>query len=216
MTDTPTRFAYLHGFGSSARSRKGVHLREAFAGHGLDVVLPDLNRPSFAKLSTRAMLAYLDGLPREGGPWGFVGSSLGGWLAARWAQLRPERVGRLVLLCPAFDIATRWPAILGDGAFRRWREQGELEVPDGAGVPTPLHYAFFEESRADDPRPVVPCPTRIIHGTRDETVPVESSRAYAREHAHVELLEVDDAHDLWASRDLIVRESLRFLAGVDG
>lgn len=41
------------------------------------------------------------------------------------------------------------------------------------------------------------CPTRtiIVHGTRDEVIPIEHSRGFAREHG-AELREVDDDHGL--------------------
>lgn len=59
--------------------------------------------------------------------------------------------------------------------------------------------------------PSVPCETLIIHGTRDPTVPIEGSRRYAAEHSGVRLVEVDDVHDLLASRELIVERALDFL-----
>ncbi|MCC6878069.1 MAG: alpha/beta fold hydrolase [Sandaracinaceae bacterium] len=202
--------AYLHGFASSPLSKKGLALKAALAAHGRTLQLPDLNAPSFAQLSLRSMLGVLDRLDR-GAPWSFVGSSLGGWLAARWAELHPERVERLVLLCPAFDLSERWPSLLPPGALELWRSQGYLQFPDAAGVPTPVHYALYEESLRERGRPVVPCPTLVIHGRRDERVPIESSRAYARSHSQVELLELDDDHEMIASTERIAREALAFL-----
>ena len=115
----PYRYAYLHGFASSPLSNKGVALERLFSERGLPFERPDLNRPSFSKLSHGAMLAAvdeMDGRARaEGQTWRFVGSSLGGWLAARWAELHPERVDRLLLLCPGFHLAERWPHLVGAG-----------------------------------------------------------------------------------------------------
>ena len=39
------RCAYLHGFRSSPLAKKGVHVRDTFAPHGVDFLLPDLNQP---------------------------------------------------------------------------------------------------------------------------------------------------------------------------
>ena len=36
--------------------------------------------------------------------------------------------------------------------------------------------------------PEVDCPTLIVHGTRDEVVPIEGSRAYAASRANVRLV----------------------------
>lgn len=204
------RFAYLHGFASGPLSKKGLHLRAAFEREGLSFSLPDLNAPSFQKLSLAGMIDRVDALDAQEGDaegWAFVGSSLGGWLAARWASLRPRRVARLLLLCPAFDIARRWPTILPAGAMERWAA-GSLLLPDGSGTPQPLHYRFYEESCEQPGFPDVPCPTRIVHGTRDDRVPIESSRLYAASRENVTLVEVDDGHELLASLDLVEREAL--------
>lgn len=206
------RYAYLHGFASGPKSRKGQRLAEVFRAEGRALALPDLNAPSFAKLSLGAMLERLDTLDDGGPPWRFIGSSLGGWLAAAWAARRPERVDRLLLLCPAFDLVERWKTILPDGAMERWAADGALEVPDGAGVPTALHYAFYEEAAAHPAFPTVRCPTRVVHGTEDTQVPVEGSRSWAAAHPNVTLTEVRDGHDLLASMEVIERLALGWLS----
>lgn len=205
------RYAYLHGFGSSPQTKKGVHLAKVFAAKGLELERPELNRPSFETLSPAASLAAIDELDADrAARWCFVGSSLGGWLAARWAQLHPGKVERLVLLCPAFDLAARWEALLGPAGLERWKRDGSLPFPDGAGVLRPVHFAFYEEGSKLPPRPDVPCPTRIFHGTRDESVPVETSRAYASTRPHVELVELDDVHALVDSMETITAGTLDF------
>jgi pimeloyl-ACP methyl ester carboxylesterase len=201
------RHAYLHGFASSAASKKGVHLRGVLASRGVDLLLPDLNRPSFEKLSVGAMLEHLDRVHVEQGEprWRLVGSSLGGWLAARWAELHPERVDRLVLLCPAFDIPTRWPLLLPPGAFDRWERDGELPYADAQGRVVPLHFGFVEEARAHTPYPSVGCPATVVHGTRDDRVPIESSRRWLADHPQARLVVVDDGHDLMSSLPAVER-----------
>lgn len=202
----PLRYAYFHGFRSSPSAKKGLHLRDTF-GPAVDFLLPDLNRPSFAKLSVGAMLAHLEWLHEEEGrpAWRIVGSSLGGWLAARWAELHPERVDRLVLLCPAFDLAHRWPEMMDAGDFERWQRDGEIETEDASGAPARLHFAFYEEASREAQWPRVRCPVTVVHGTRDETVPIASSRRWVPEQANARLIEVDDTHDLLASLDVVDR-----------
>jgi len=209
------RFAYIHGFASSPLSKKGLLLAQRFEERGLTLERPDLNRPSFARLSHDAALAALDdmdvGARAAGATWGLVGSSLGGWLAARWAELHPGRVERLVLLCPGFDLASRWPVIFGEAAMARWRGSGFLELPDGSGVSTPVHYGFYEESKRQPACPEVPCPTLILHGTRDEVVPFEQSQRYAAARPRVELVELDGDHRLMECVDRIAEEAIAFL-----
>ena len=59
------RYAYLHGFASGPKSRRGQRLAEVFRAEGRELALPDLNAPSFAKLSLGAMLERLDALDDE-------------------------------------------------------------------------------------------------------------------------------------------------------
>jgi hypothetical protein len=206
-----TRYAYLHGFASSPDSKKGIALDRAFRARGLTIERPDLNRPSFGELSWDAALRTVDELTR-GDRWCFVGSSMGGYLSARFAELHPDRVERLVLLCPAFDMPRRWPAIFGPERWARFRADGFAMVDDARGVPTALHYALVEEAARHPAFPPVPCPTLIFHGTRDETVPIESSRTYARAHSNARLVELDGDHALLEHLDRITAETLRFFA----
>jgi pimeloyl-ACP methyl ester carboxylesterase len=206
------RYAYLHGLGSSPRSHKGVALEHAFASRGRTLERPDLNRPSFAFLDHAAMLAAVDGMDAQepdGPPWRLVGSSLGGWLAARWAELRPDRVDCLVLLCPGFDLADRWPDVVGAEKMARWEREGALALADATGALVDVHWGFMESARRHPGTPEVPCPTLILHGVRDEIVPIEQSRRYAAARPHVRLIELDDDHSLIDSIDRVVEEVVR-------
>ena len=55
------------------------------------------------------------------------------------------------------------------------------------------------------------CPAAVIliHGTRDETIPIELSRAFAREHA-ARLVEVDDDHGLSRSHGAVLEAITSF------
>lgn len=206
-------YAYFHGFRSAPSARKGVYLRDVFAKAGVVFELPNLNQPSFATLSPRAMLSHLDSLAAQcpARKWRIVGSSLGGWAAARWAELHPQRVDRLVLLCPALDVAGLWPDLLQRGELEAWERDGTLETTDAAGNVAHLHYRFFEEIRAEPGWPRVECPVTILHGSRDEIVPITSSLTWLARHrarpdaAPSRLVEVDDGHDLLASLDTLER-----------
>lgn len=207
------RYAYLHGFGSSPSSKKGQHLERMFSGFGIELLLPDLNRPSFARLSPEAILSELDAtLARDlSGPrLRLIGSSLGGWFATLLAARHPSLVDRLVLIAPAFDFGERWRARLGDEGIERWLEQGHALFPNVDGEQVPVHAAFLTEACALPQRPVVNAPTLILHGVHDDVIPIESSRAYAAEHAHVELLELDADHALSDHEDHVAAETQRF------
>ncbi len=211
------RHAYLHGFASSSLSTKGQALRRHYLrrasaradGEGVVLHTPDLNHPSFAELTYTGMLAAFDAFDRQldereqvepgSTRWRLIGSSMGGWVAARWAELHPERVDRLVLLCPAFDFSTRWPILIGEQAFARWREHGSIPLADGQKTVVDVHFELYLDAERQPARPVASCPTIVVHGTRDDIVPIASSREYAAAHANVELVEVVDDHLLAAS-----------------
>lgn len=217
----PFRHAYLHGFASSELSTKGQALRRFYAERGVTMRTPNLNHPSFSELAYTGMLEAVTTLDQgdagrdsaeRGRPWRFVGSSMGGYTAARWAELHPERVDRLILLCPAFDFVSRWPTLLGEATFERWRAEGTIELPGPDGRATPISFGLVEDAKTHPARPVVPCPTLIIHGRDDTVVPIESSRAYATAHPdRVTLLEVDDDHTLARSLPTICAEAESFL-----
>jgi len=207
------RYAYLHGLASGPGALKGVQLAEAFARRGVDLARPDLNAPSFADLTCTAMLGVLDRMDREAGPgvtWRFVGSSLGGYLAALWAGRNPGRCDRLVLLCPAFGLQDRWTHLVGDGGLAAWRREGRLPLPDASGNPVPVHYGLVTDLASFPREPAFDCPALVVHGTRDDVVPIAGSRRLAAGRPDVRLVEVDDDHPLHASVDRIEREAAGF------
>jgi hypothetical protein len=204
------RHLYLHGFASSAGSKKGTHLAHALGAQGIELVRLELAVPSFARLSPRAALEVVDEAAGDG-PVRLLGSSLGGWLAAVWAERHPERVERMVLLCPAFALAERWPLLLGPDGFERWRREGAFVFDDAFGVPTPVWWGFVEEAVALPPWPSAPCPTLVIHGRGDEVVPYDGSARWVAAQEDARLVGVDDDHALAESLDGIAAETIRFL-----
>lgn len=209
---------YLHGFASSPQATKAIAFKRLFAERGASLLCPDLARPSFSRMTITAQLEAIDeavdALPA--GEVTFVGSSMGGYLAALWASAHPGRVARLALLCPGFDMRARWQAMLGDEAMQRWRELGSLEMPDAAGKPTPVHIGLLDDAEKHPSAPAPSCPTLIVHGVRDEVVPVEVSRRYAAAHVGVRLIEVDDEHRLLATFADYAPRVVSFAMGGDG
>ena len=201
--------AYLHGFASSSNSFKGTTLKSRLSDVAT-VQTPDLNRPSFEELTYTGMLNYRNTLDAElpaDSRWNLIGSSLGGYGAARWAELHPDRVDRLVLLCPAFDMVERWQELLGGPiVYKLWERNGAFFFPDHNDEPKPVHFGLISDARDNHPaRPSVSCPTVIIHGRQDETVPLRFSHDYAATHTNVALKTVDDDHNLLNSLDVIER-----------
>ncbi len=198
------RFLYLHGFASSPESRKARVFERFFEERGALVDRLDLRKPNMEELRISAMMAHVrTHIGGDADRAVLVGSSLGGLTAARVAA-RDARVCALFLLAPAFRIAARWKARLGEAAYRAWEETGGIDVDDHAtGGKSRVHFPFVEELVAldaeDDGLPDVRVPTFIVAGRHDDVVDNDATRAFASGRPHVQLHWVDDGHELGAT-----------------
>ena len=207
------RWLYLHGFASGPESSKGVALSRHFAARGIALERLDLRRPSFERLRFSAMIETVRAAIGDERDRAIVlGSSLGGLLAARMAE-RDARVCALVLLAPAFRMAERWRARMGEPEWRRWEESGWLEVDDYATKRRArIDFGFVRElGELDSGWPDVRVPTLIVHGQKDEVVDIDLSREWSRGKPWVHLVEVEDGHELVASVPRISDEADAFL-----
>jgi pimeloyl-ACP methyl ester carboxylesterase len=102
--DAPALLLF-HGSGANATMwmRDVVAWSEHFRVLAVDMIgEPGLSAPSRPPLASDAYALWLDDVMRGLGleRASIVGVSLGGWLALDYATRRPERVERVVLLCP--------------------------------------------------------------------------------------------------------------------
>lgn len=202
----PRRIVYLHGFASGPGSTKAMLFRQHFEPLGWRCDVPDLNLPSFSRLTVGGMVALIEAtVAAVRGPVMLVGSSLGGYLASYMA-CRLESVAGLVLLAPAFDLRARWEARLGPEALAVWKRLGAIPVyHHGLHREEMLAYAFFEESAAYPAYPDVGrVPTLVFHGRRDQVIPVAIVESFARGKPNVTLTLLDDEHELIASSPQIL------------
>ncbi len=213
---------YLHGFGSSPKTAKGLGLGQRLAPHLASYGIPDLEGGDFTGLTMDGILdraeAALRALPDDGRPCLLLGSSLGGYSAALLASLgRAHRVAGLLLIAPAFGFTTRWATRLGQTGVERWRRDGVLPFYHHAHErDMPLGVGFLDscERLPDFPGPAG-VPVTVVHGRQDETVDHRASMHYAASHEQTELHLVAGDHRLmeprhedliaWAAEDLIRR-----------
>jgi pimeloyl-ACP methyl ester carboxylesterase len=127
-----------------------------------------------------------------------LGSSLGGFAAATWAALHPERMASLVLLAPAFDLGPRWGRRMDPAELARWRSQGRLAFEHFArGRKEDLSIRFLDDAMTWASYPLPKCPTLVVQGTLDDVVKPELAREFARRmEGRAKLVELAQGHEL--------------------
>lgn len=201
---------YLPGFASGPSSTKAIAYADHFAARGITLDRMDLRKPSFEHLRLSAMIQHVRDSLR--GPAVLIGSSLGALTAAR-VSIADDRVKAVVLLAPAFRLAVRWQQQLGP-EWDEWKRTGWREVYDYSKNDTSkVDFGFMEDviSFGTD-FPNVTTPALVIHGTADETVPIEYSRAFVEGRPNASLIELADGHQLLDSIPRLLAETDRFLA----
>ena len=181
---------FVHGFRSHADGDKSRALAAHASGRGYAWVRVDLSGHGesdgdfcgFRISSLRDdVLAVMAKVAR---PAVVVGSSMGAWLSVLAALERPAQVKGLVLLAPGFDFLATIFSELSSEEQALWQRRGchRFQSPW-----EPLPYALPFEALADARavhvlgRPLeLPCPVHIIHGRRDEVVPLSVSERFLK------------------------------------
>jgi uncharacterized protein len=209
-TDRKRRILYLHGFASGPASNKARFFRDRFDQLGIPLEILDLAEGNFEHLTITGMLRVVERAAADQAI-ALIGSSLGGYLAALYASRHPE-AERLVLLAPAFQFPSRWPARVGPDGMAEWERTRKLEVFHYAeNRPALLDYSFYEDGRKYPEEPDFAQPALLIHGTKDDVVPASLSETYANRHPNVVLHLLESGHELTDVLEPIWRLSRDFL-----
>jgi uncharacterized protein len=205
-----TRIVYLHGFASSPLSTKSQYFRRRFAELGVPFEIPQLDRGDFEGFSVSGAMEVIDEAVR-GENVTLMGSSLGGYLAALYAS-RHSKVERLVLLAPAFQFPTRWRNRFTAKEFEEWKRAGKRNFFHYAYVADrPLGYQFVQDAVQYEDEPDFAQPALILHGARDEMVPVEVSEQFAAHHPNAIFEVVPSDHALTDVLDFLWAKTVVFL-----
>ncbi|MBD2527732.1 YqiA/YcfP family alpha/beta fold hydrolase [Nostoc sp. FACHB-133] len=192
------QYIYLHGFASSPNSAKARDIGDRFAKIQTKLKIPDLNAGDFSQLTiTRQIAQVAAEFSNDSTPVTLIGSSLGGLTAAHLGQ-QYLQVERLVLLAPAFGFLSHWLPKLGDEEVERWQQEKYIMVYHyGEERSIPLSYDFvIDAAQYQEKFLQRSIPTLILHGKKDEVIPIEASRDFARCRSGVELVELDSDHAL--------------------
>ena len=161
---SPT-LVFLPGYASDMEGAKALALDSFAARRGLAMLRFDYSGTgsSSGQFSDGTLASWLDDAlaaidQLTEGPLALVGSSMGGWLALHLALLRADRVRGLVGIAAAADF-TDW----GFPDARSAQSQG---IP-------PAFYETGQRLRLLQGEIAIDCPVRLIHGERDEEVPLD-------------------------------------------
>jgi len=171
---------FLPGYGSDMEGTKAVEIDRFAAVTRLGYLRLDFSGTgsSGGDFAEGTLTRWLDEVVSAidlllDGPVVLIGSSMGGWLALHAALKRPDRIAAIVGIAAAPDFT--------DWGFTPEQRQSLLttsrfETPNADGGPPLVTHARFVESGAvlrmlHSPI-LIDCPVRLIHGDKDEDVPV--------------------------------------------
>jgi len=215
---------YLHGLGSSPRSDKARLITDHLRGLGYSAQAPSLSVPSLSALDIEEALRVVQGcLERVNSPSGaiLIGSSFGGFLALQATQRAIGRKGdplvkALVLLAP---VVFPWHPTCGmitEAMEEHWAQKGAFPVHESeSGLTVNVHIEFVRQLKSltvDLGAELLP--TLIIHGERDEVVPIQQSVEFCRRHPGTALIKLDDTHQLLAHPSKLVSAIQDFVIGL--
>jgi pimeloyl-ACP methyl ester carboxylesterase len=210
------RVVYLHGFASSPQSSKAQYFGRKFKEAGVPFEAPALDQGKFEKLTITRQLKVIDKAvsrrTSSGDAVVLMGSSLGGYLAALYADEHPRAVDRLVLMAPAFEFLERWKKRLTPQELAQWKKQGWAPVFHyGTKSERRLGHQFLEDGERYPPTPEFHQRALILHGINDQVVPSQVSYDYALEHIRTRLVLLNSGHELTDVMEDLWRETAVFL-----
>jgi hypothetical protein len=180
------------------------------ARRGFELEIPALDQGDFEHLTITRQLSVIESL-LHGDQVRIAGSSMGGYLAALYASTHQE-VSRVLLLAPAFGFARMFEQATPPERLAAWRESGWTEVfHHSQGDVRRIQYGLIEDAGHYAYAPDFTQPALLFHGVADAVVPISLSRAFARTHPNVELIEMQSGHELIDVLDAIAVRAIPFI-----
>lgn len=143
---------------------------------------------------------------------GLVGNSFGGQCGLVAAS-KTKDFSALALISPASDYPEVEKARRSKENFDEWREKGFTTHRKSTGEEFRLNYSFWQDIQqyvVYDFANKIDTPTLIVHGTDDETVPVEQSRKTCGLIPDCQLIEIDGADHKYSNQSHL-EQMLRFV-----
>ncbi|MBI3805187.1 MAG: alpha/beta fold hydrolase [Nitrospirae bacterium] len=188
---TDTLFIYIHGFASHQHGEKALYFRDRVVERGFASLAVDLrgHGDSSGTIETMTLTRGLEDLAALlAGPAApyerivFIGSSMGGQLAAWTAARHPGRIAANFLIAPAFSFYENRLRDLGEADRRRLDQGGDLRVKN-EWIDVTVGRRLIDDAKQYQIGRLLPTyrtPTLIVHGTADTTVFPEGSLDFVR------------------------------------
>ncbi len=109
---------------------------------------------------------------------GIIGSSFGGLIAILVGHKHPE-LRAIGLKCPVPDFPEMLEREFGSDGLEAWKRTNSIPDVRGGTTPIRLDFSFYENCRtfnAYEAARTIHAPVLIVHGTRDELVPLHQIR----------------------------------------
>ena len=208
---------FCHGFGGTKTKRKYVRLARALEKKGIASFRFDFEGCGDSEGSPRdltaekevsdlnfALKAVLNACNVDSKRIAFIGGSLGGVITSSFVERFKISAKALVLLAPAFNQKE---------LFRIWYTKEDLKEIEGKGFlikgEKEIGRDYYLENRNKDYSPVlskINLPILLIHGKKDEDVPLKFSEELAEKYENITLKVLPDANHKFD--DLTTQEKL--------
>ncbi len=202
--DTPDHrpgVVFIHGWRSDRNGSKAVYLRDRCVEHGQAYLSFDL----FSHGATTGAVAEFT-ITRAvedaafmienftSGPQIVVGSSMGGWVALKLMQLRPDRIAGLVGIAAAPDFTANVEETLTQGQKTALAGAGYFEIP-GHPENYMITKTLLEDGRANNFVLGAPFdfagPVHLLQGGEDSQVPWQTAERIRQNFANPDKVTVD-------------------------
>jgi alpha/beta superfamily hydrolase len=199
-----------HGFSTSKDGRTNTLLEELlnkhgistfrfdFFGHGESEGLFEEVTISEAVDDVQKALNYLQHLGYT--LFGLIGSSFGG-IVSILAASKSDEFDVLALKSPVSDYLGLLIAQGQNTKIDKWKEEGSIPITGADGQSLRLNYSFYEDAeqiRGYEAVKNIQIPTLIVHGDKDETVPLEQSKISASLMSHCRLEIIQGADHIYS------------------
>lgn len=214
-----------HGFGGAKSDKKFVRLARALvkvktACFRFDFTGCGDSEGDFTKVTIKRQIADLDQaitfLQQQKNinknKIAFLGHSLGGAIAALYAARNNFPAKTLIFWAPAFNQKELFKLWDDGGQLAKWKKQGFIIRKENK-----IGRAYLEENENKDYSSIIAkikAPILIIHGAKDETVPVKFSQKLAQNFKNVKLqilLQADHKFEDYNIQARLVKETVRWI-----